>query len=93
MPTPQPSQVQPGEVESELVRIERVVHGARDLHQMLGNDDGGVHFDIPSATISGGKRNFRANESVTIQGQVMAFKDPTLGTSIGVSLFPILPAN
>ena len=25
----------------ELVRIERVVHGARDLHQMLGNDDGG----------------------------------------------------
>ncbi len=25
----------------ELVRIERVVHGARDLRQMLGNDDGG----------------------------------------------------
>ncbi len=57
----------------------------------LRNDDGGVHFDIPSATISGGKRSFKANESVTIAGQIMAFKDNTLGTSIGVSLFPVLP--
>lgn len=87
------------DIEAEMLFTDPAVIAAIRGNQSVGldftlrNDDGGVHFDIPSATISGGKRNFRANESVTIQGQVMAFKDPTLGTSIGVSLFPILPAN
>lgn len=87
------------DLDAEMLFTEPAVIAAIRANQTVGldftlrNDDGGIHIDIPSATIGGGKRNFRANESVTIQGQIMAFKDPTLGTSIGVSLFPILPSN
>jgi hypothetical protein len=55
------------------------------------NDDGAVFVDIPSMTIGNGGKSFPVNESVTIQLTGMAFKDPTLGTSIGVSVFPYLP--
>ena len=58
----------------------------------LRNDDGGLFFDIPACTIGGGDKEFPENESVTINTPIMAFKDPTLGTSIGISLFGYLPA-
>lgn len=59
----------------------------------LRNDDGGLFFDIPACTLGGGGKNFPENESVTIEVPAMAFEDPTLGTSIGISLFGYLPAT
>lgn len=58
----------------------------------IRNDDGGLFFDIPACTIGGGGKEFPENESVTISTPAMAFSDPTLGTSIGISQFGYLPA-
>lgn len=55
------------------------------------NDDGGVWVDIPSMTLGGGARSFPVNESILVSLTGTAFRDATLGTSIGVSLFPFLP--
>jgi hypothetical protein len=52
------------------------------------NDDGAVFVDLPSMTLGNGGKSFPVNESVTIQLTGMAFKDPVLGTSIGVTVFP-----
>lgn len=57
----------------------------------LKNGDGGLFFDIPSMTLSGGGKDFPVNESVLINTTAQAFADTTLNTSIGVSLFPYLP--
>lgn len=58
----------------------------------LRNDDGGLFFDIPACTLGGGDKEFPENETVLINIPAMAFEDPTLGTSIGMSLFGYLPA-
>lgn len=57
------------------------------------NDNGALHVDIPSLTLGGGGREFPVNESVRIKTTAMAFGDATLGTSIGLSLFPYAPAS
>lgn len=57
----------------------------------LRNDDGGLFFDIPACTLGGGDKEFPENETVLINTPTMAFEDPTLGTSIGMSLFGYLP--
>lgn len=59
----------------------------------LRNDDGGIFVDIPSLTLGDGKQDFPVNQSVTMNLSGIAFKDVTLGTSLGVSLFPYLPAE
>lgn len=59
----------------------------------LVNDDGAVHFDVPSATIEGGAREFPRDESVRIGLTLKAFVDSFFGTSLGVSLFPIYPTD
>lgn len=59
----------------------------------LRNDDGGLVFDIPAMTIGGGDKEFPENESVLINTPAMAFEDPALGTSLGVSLFGYLPVT
>lgn len=56
------------------------------------NDDGAMVVDIPSMTIGDGSRDFPVNESVRIKTTGQAFVDNTLGTSIGVSLFPYVPS-
>jgi Phage tail tube protein len=56
------------------------------------NDDGGLFIDIPACTLSGGDKEFPENETVLINTPTMAFQDPILGTSIGMSLFGYLPA-
>lgn len=56
------------------------------------NDDGAIFVDIPSLTLGSGEKSFPLNESVTINVTSNAFQDTTLGTSIGISLFPYLPA-
>lgn len=57
----------------------------------LKNDDGALWIDIPAMTLGGGARDFPVNESVLINSTGEAFADPTLNTSIGISLFPIVP--
>lgn len=57
----------------------------------IKNDDGGVLIDIPSMTLGGGDKEYPVNETVLINTTAMAFKDATLGTSIGISFFPYLP--
>lgn len=55
------------------------------------NDDGGIWVDIPAMTLGNGARSFPVNESILVTLSGNAFGDPTLGTSIGVSLFPYMP--
>lgn len=57
----------------------------------LKNQDGGVFVDIPALTLGGGDKEYPVNESVLINVTSEAFEDPTLGTSIGISMFPYLP--
>lgn len=57
----------------------------------LKNDDGTIYIDIPSMTLGGGGRDFPVNESVSISLSAEAFGDATLGTSLGISLFPVTP--
>lgn len=66
-------------------------NGTIGLDFALHNGDGAAYIDFPSGTLEGGKRNFKENESVTINATFMAHKDATLGTSLGVSLFPYVP--
>lgn len=57
----------------------------------LRNDDGAIFFDLPAVTLGGGDKEFPENESVLINTPATAFEHPTLGTSIGISLFPYVP--
>ena len=57
----------------------------------LKNDDGALFIDVPAMTLGGGGRDFPVNESVLINTTGEAFADPTLNTSIGISLFPVVP--
>lgn len=59
----------------------------------LRNEDGGVHFNVPSMTLGGGGKEFPVNESVLINVTGTAFVDPILQSSIGLSLFPFLPTT
>lgn len=58
---------------------------------VLKNGDGGIAFDIPAMTLGGGDKEFPVGETVLINLKGEAFLDPTLGTSIGISLFPVYP--
>ena len=60
---------------------------AADL--ILKNGDGVLGFDLPSVTIGGGGREFPVNQAVLINAEVQSFADPTLDTSIGVSMIPV----
>jgi hypothetical protein len=44
-------------------------------------------------TLGGGDREFPVNESILVNTTAQAFGDPTLGTSLGVSLFPYAPSS
>lgn len=59
----------------------------------LKNGDGGLFFDIPSATIEGGDLSLPVNETVKIGSKIVAFQDPTLGYSMSLSTFPYIPAS
>ena len=57
----------------------------------MRNDDGALYFDIPAMTIGGGDKEFPENETVLINTPGMAFEDPLLGTSLGISFLPYVP--
>jgi hypothetical protein len=73
----------------ETIRCSRTV----GLDTVLRNGDGGILIDLPSGTLSGGKRNIRENQSVTINTPFAAHRDDTLGHTLGFSLFPVLPVE
>ena len=56
---------------------------------ILKNSDGVIAVDIPSMTLGGGAREFPRNESVLINTTCEAFRDSTLGSSLGVSIIPV----
>lgn len=59
----------------------------------LRNDDGALFFDLPAVTLNDGGKEFPENETVLVNTPAEAFEDPTLGTSIGISLFGFVPAS
>lgn len=58
---------------------------------VVKNSDGAIYVDIPSMTLGGGGRDFPVNESVLVNLTGQAFLDPTFNTSIGISIFPVVP--
>ncbi len=58
---------------------------------ILTNGDGAISIDVPAMTLGAGDREFPVNESVLINTTGEAFKDPVLGTSLGISIFPVVP--
>ena len=59
---------------------------------VVNNEDGAIAFDIPSMTLDGGGRDFPENETVLINTTAQAFRDETLGYSLGISIIPKVPA-
>lgn len=73
-----------------------VVRAIRDnetltMDFVIKNDDGGIAVDIPAMTLGGGDKELPVDESVLINTTALAFEDPTLGTSIGISEVPFVP--
>lgn len=60
---------------------------------VLRNGDGAIGFDVPALTLGGGDKEFPVGETVKINLQGEAFADPVLGTSVGLSLFPVFPTD
>ncbi len=58
---------------------------------VVENSDGAIYVDIPSMTLGGGGRDFPVNESVLVNLTGQAFLDPIFNTSIGISIFPVVP--
>ncbi len=85
------------DIEAQLIFSDyRVASAVRENRTMsmdfgLKNDDGALFIDVPSMTIGGGDREFPVNETVLINTTGEAFADPILNTSIGISLFPVVP--
>lgn len=85
------------DIEAQLIfndsRVASAIRENRTMSMEFGlkNDDGALMFDIPSLTLGGGSREFPVNETVLIDTTAQAFLDPILNTSIGVSLFPVVP--
>lgn len=60
---------------------------------VIKNDNGAIAFDFPSLTLGGGDKEFPVNETVLMNATGQAFEDSILGTSIGIALFPFVPAT
>jgi hypothetical protein len=58
---------------------------------ILRNNDGALAIDIPSMTLGGGDKEFPANQSVLLNATGTAFEDATLGYSLSLSTFPVVP--
>lgn len=61
---------------------------------VLRNGDGGFAVDLPTGTLSGGGREYPANQSVLINTTFAAHQeDAGPGFTCGISFFPVLPAQ
>lgn len=75
-----------------------VIHAIRcnetvGLDWVLRNGDGGAAFDLPTGTLDGGNRDYPANQSVVINTTFAAHQEDDLDFTLGVSFFPVLPAQ
>lgn len=76
-----------------------VIHGIRcnktyGFGWVLRNGDGGFAVDLPTGTLSGGGREYPANQSVLINDTFAAHQeDDGPGFTCGISFFPVLPAQ
>jgi len=57
------------------------------------NNDGAILFDVPAVTLDSGAPAFAANEAVTLDTNLNAFRDPLYNYTCSLSSFPSLPAN
>lgn len=60
---------------------------------ILRNVDGGISVDFPSLTLGDGGRDLPVNESVQVALTGTAVQDSTFNTSIGITVFPVLPQS
>lgn len=60
---------------------------------ILKNADGAIAVDIPAMTLGDGSAELPVNESVMLNLTGQAHQSTTFGTSIGVSLFPVVPTS
>jgi hypothetical protein len=87
------------DVESQLIftnpdMIERIrCNKTIGYDWVLRNGDGGVAFDLPSGTLSGGGREYPANQSVLLNGAFAAHQEDEYGFTLGLSFFPFLPVQ
>lgn len=87
------------DVESQILFTDSAVPTAIRNNETLTmdfivkNDNGAIAFDFPSITLGGGDKELPVNETVLMNTTGMAFEDADLGTSIGISLFPFIPAS
>ncbi len=75
--------------------VEKAIRDNRTLRfdVLLNNGDGGVFFDVPALTFSGGAPKFPANGPVTISPTADAFRDTTFNYTLGMTIFPYLPTT
>ena len=73
----------------ERIRCNRTV----GLDFVIRNGDGGIAFDLPTGTISGGGREYPQNKSVLINSPFQAYQDDAFGYTLGASFFPALPTT
>jgi hypothetical protein len=60
---------------------------------VLRNGDGAVSFDLPTGTLSGGKRSYPANQSVLMDATFVGHQEDVYGYTCGISFFPVVPAG
>lgn len=77
---------------------DQVIKGIHDNRQAtldigLRNGDFGVLLDVAAMSLDSGDRKFEKNKSVVIATKTTGFQDPTLGFTLGASLFAYLPSS
>ncbi len=55
--------------------------------------DTGMAVDLPALTLGGGAFELPVNESINVALSGQAVQDTTFGTSVGISLFPVVPTS
>lgn len=61
------------------------------FNAIMKNANGAIAVDLPALTVSDGGREFPQDKSVLVNLKFMAFAHSTFNTSIGISLFPVVP--
>lgn len=57
------------------------------------SEDGGMFIDMPAMTLGGGALDLPVNESINVALTGFAFQDTLFGTSLGISLLPVVPTS
>lgn len=60
---------------------------------IVQNDDGGFAIDLFEGILGDGARDYALNESVKLSLSFAAHEHPTIGSSVGISFFPVTPTS